>query len=183
MLLTPTHRQSGARPAPDREREDRYCYAACIAELVFGTHKLSGDFQYFHVGDFLGGGLVLNGTIFNGSRSNAAAVGSMLVPYPSAARPQAAQLLAVASVITLHRELKCLKRDTRALWDPGSKWEGIEDVVPSWIENVSWNLAFASINAVAVTDVSRVVIDGWHALSARRAFHCMRASRTIKPYS
>jgi predicted NBD/HSP70 family sugar kinase len=134
--------------------------AACIAELVFGTHKLQGDFQYFHVGDFLGGGLVLNGTIFNGSRSNAAAVGSMLVPYPGATRPQAAQLLAVASVITLHRELKRLKRDTSALWDPGSKWEGIEDVVPSWIENVSWNLAFASINAVAVTDVSRVVIDG-----------------------
>jgi predicted NBD/HSP70 family sugar kinase len=53
-----------------------------------------------------------------------------------------------------------VKRDTSALWDPGSQWEGIEDAVPSWIENVSWNLAFASINAVAVTDVSRVVIDG-----------------------
>ena len=134
--------------------------AACIAELVFGTHKLRGDFQYFHVGDFLGGGLVLNGAIFNGSRSNAAAVGSMLVPNPSAARPKAAQLLAVASVITLHRELERLKRDTSALWDPAKPWEGIDDVLPSWIENISWNLAFASVNAVAVTDVPHVVIDG-----------------------
>jgi predicted NBD/HSP70 family sugar kinase len=32
--------------------------------------------------------------------------------------------------------------------------------VPPWIESVAWNLAFASINAVAITDVSRVVIDG-----------------------
>ena len=134
--------------------------AACIAELTFGSHELRGDFQYFHVGDFLGGGLVLNGTIFNGSRSNAAAVGSMLVPGSSATKSKAVQLLAVASVITLHRELKRLKRDTRVLWDPGTIWAGIEDVLPSWIENVSWNLAFASVNAVAVTDVPRVVIDG-----------------------
>jgi predicted NBD/HSP70 family sugar kinase len=134
--------------------------AACVAELTFGAHKPSGDFQYFYIGTFLGGGLVLNGNIFNGSRSNAGAVGSMLVPNTSrAAGSRAAQLLTVASIITLHNELKRLKRDTSVLWDPAN-WDGIDDVLATWIESVSWNLAFASVNSISVVDVPRVVIDG-----------------------
>jgi predicted NBD/HSP70 family sugar kinase len=137
--------------------------AACLAELTFGVQKPSGDFQYFYIGTFLGGGLVLNGTIFNGSRSNAGAVGSMLVPNPNptpAAGSRAAQLLTVASIITLHNQLKRLKRDTSVLWDPDKNWDGIDDVLANWIESVSWNLAFASVNSISVVDVPRVVIDG-----------------------
>lgn len=135
--------------------------AACIAELIFGTQRFDADFQYFYIGTFLGGGLVLNGTIFHGSRSNAGAVGSMLVPPPrDSTNSQAVQLLAAASIMTLHRELKRLGRDTSVLWNPGTKWAGIDDVLTPWVESVSLNLAFASINAVAAVDVPRVVIDG-----------------------
>lgn len=135
--------------------------AACMAELAFGTQRPRRDFQYFYIGAFLGGGLVLNGKIFEGSRSNAGAVGSMLAPLAHrGSTDKPVQLLTVASIITLHRELKRLKRDTRIVWNPGKSWQGIDDVLTSWIETLSWNLAFAAVNAVCIVDVPSVVIDG-----------------------
>jgi predicted NBD/HSP70 family sugar kinase len=135
--------------------------AACIGEHIFGTSRSQSDFQYFYIGTFLGGGLILNGTIFNGLRSNAGAAGSMLVPGGSlGANTAPSQLLSVASVMTLHRDLKRHNQDTGLLWLPGSTWEGLGEALDLWIESASWNLAFASINSVSVVDVPRVVIDG-----------------------
>ena len=53
--------------------------AACAAEFFFGRCWRYRDFLYFFVGEFLGGGLVLDGALFPGRTGNAAALGSMPV--------------------------------------------------------------------------------------------------------
>ena len=51
--------------------------AACAAEFFFGRCWRYRDFLYFFVGEFLGGGLVLDGALRPGRTGNAAALGSM----------------------------------------------------------------------------------------------------------
>ncbi len=54
--------------------------AACGAELVFGQTKDVNDFVYFYIGSFIGGGIVINGSLYAGRSGNAGALGSMPVP-------------------------------------------------------------------------------------------------------
>ena len=51
--------------------------AACAAEFFFGRCWRHRDFLYFFIGEFLGGGLVLDGALRPGRTGNAAALGSM----------------------------------------------------------------------------------------------------------
>ncbi len=53
--------------------------AACGAELVFGQTKDINDFVYFYIGSFIGGGIVINGSLYPGRSGNAGALGSMPV--------------------------------------------------------------------------------------------------------
>src|SRR5258705_4478649 len=50
---------------------------ACAAELTFGAGASYRDFAYFYVGTFIGGGIVLNSSLFPGRSGNAGALGSM----------------------------------------------------------------------------------------------------------
>lgn len=133
--------------------------AACTGELIFGQPRQRGDFVYVYMGAFIGGGLVLNGTVFVGSRQNAGAVGSMVTfGRPADGNPR--QLLSVASIMTLHRSLLNAGRDPSVLWTHGSEWLGIDDLLEAWVEEVGWHLAVSAVNAVALTDVPILVIDG-----------------------
>ena len=40
--------------------------AACAAELLFGRGRELQDFAYFYLGYFIGGGIVLNGSLYLG---------------------------------------------------------------------------------------------------------------------
>jgi hypothetical protein len=71
--------------------------AACAAELTFGNGNRYRDYAYFFVGSFVGGGIVLNGSLFQGRRGNAGALGSMAVPT-GAAPTTAQQLIRSASL-------------------------------------------------------------------------------------
>lgn len=133
--------------------------AACNGELIFGQPRRRGDFLYVYMGAFIGGGLVLNGTVFVGARQNAGAIGSMVTfGRSSAGVPR--QLLSVASIMTLHRSLLAAGRDPAVLWTHGSEWLGIDDLLEAWVGEVGWHLALAAVNVVALTDVPLLVIDG-----------------------
>ncbi len=51
--------------------------AACAAELVLGEGARYADFLYVFIGSFIGGGVVLNGSLYPGRTGNAGAIGSM----------------------------------------------------------------------------------------------------------
>ena len=78
--------------------------AACAAEFFFGRCWRYRDFLYFFIGEFLGGGLVLDGALRPGRTGNAAALGSMPIMTKSVGGV-APQLIACASVYQLERRL------------------------------------------------------------------------------
>ena len=53
--------------------------SACGAELIFGRGAELTDFVYFFIGTFIGGGIVLNQSVYSGRSGNAGALGSMPV--------------------------------------------------------------------------------------------------------
>src|ERR1700727_3609516 len=79
--------------------------AACAAEFFFGRCWRYRDFLYFFVGEFLGGGLVLDGALRPGRTGNAAALGSMPIMAKSDVGG-ATQLIAYASIYQLERRLE-----------------------------------------------------------------------------
>jgi predicted NBD/HSP70 family sugar kinase len=127
---------------------------SCNAELTFGDSAKPGDFLYIYIGTFIGGGLVLNGRIFRGPHHNAGALGAML------ASGTGKQLLAVASLIALVDDLIGSGIDPAPIWRPDDDWQAISAFVQYWIRQIAPHLAEAIVNAVAITNVSGVVIDG-----------------------
>lgn len=131
--------------------------AACAAELVAGGGSARRDFIYFYVGTFIGGGIVLNGSVFAGPTGNAAALGSMLVP---GAGGRTEQLIDQASLIVLERMLTASSLDPSLLWRTPDDWGAIEQHVESWLGIVAQGLAHAIVAAISIIDFESVVIDG-----------------------
>ena len=84
--------------------------AACAAEFFFGRCWRYRDFLYFFVGEFLGGGLVLDGALRPGRTGNAAALGSMPI-MAKVSGDVAPQLIACASIHQLERRLEAAGLD------------------------------------------------------------------------
>ena len=79
--------------------------AACAAEFVFGKGWRFRDFFYVFVGAFVGGGLVLNGSLRPGRTGNAGALGSMpVMAKGNEGAPR--QLIECASIYQLERRLE-----------------------------------------------------------------------------
>jgi predicted NBD/HSP70 family sugar kinase len=99
--------------------------AACVAELVAGRGRTVPSFLYIFVDTFIGGGLVLDSELRSGNTGNAGAVGSLpwsnaaVAAERGAAAPDArpAQLLSVASLLSLERAYAAAGLDATALAD------------------------------------------------------------------
>ena len=139
--------------------------AACSAELVFGTHEQPSDFLHFYVAFFIGGGVVLDGRLFQGQTGNAGAVGSMPVPDRAG---KMRQLIDLASLVTLEQRLQVRGIDTSLLWDTSEQWALPEDIVADWLDEAAEAIAHAVHGALAVLDCSVVKIDGWMPQDVRR---------------
>ena len=63
------------------------------------------DFLYFYIGSFVGGGIVLNGSLYPGRSGNAGALGSLPVPASSRAGSSSQQLIRSASIYVLEQQL------------------------------------------------------------------------------
>lgn len=131
--------------------------AACGAELVFGPADGPRDFLYFYVGYFIGGGVVLNGSIFSG-RGNAGALGPMPVAVGSqSVRP----LIDVASLYVLERTLWQTGRETSELWETPDHWNIPSDLLEGWLDSAAQGLAHAILSSCSLIDFECVKIDGW----------------------
>jgi predicted NBD/HSP70 family sugar kinase len=131
--------------------------AACAAELLFAERPRPSDFAYFYVGYFIGGGLVLNGTLLQGRGGNAAALGSLPVPK---AKGGAEQLIHAASLYLLEKAIEKRGRDARFMWDSTDDWSSIGKDLDVWLQHAAHGIAHAAVSVAAITEVSDVVIDG-----------------------
>ncbi len=143
--------------------------AACAAELVFGNGAHYLDFLYIFIAWFIGGGVVLNGSLFPGRSGYAGAIAPLPIPASGGTeggRPE--QLLRSASTYTLERRIKAAGGDPRPVWESVDDWSAIEPAVGEWIEEVSDGLAWAMVSALSVIDFQAVVIDGAFPSSVRQ---------------
>jgi predicted NBD/HSP70 family sugar kinase len=133
--------------------------AACAAEFFIGRSWRYRDFLYFFIGEFLGGGLVLDGALRTGRTGNAAALGSMPIAT-KAESGVAPQLIACASIYQLVRRLEAAVTDASSIWATPDSWDDFGSQLDDWIEDSASALAYASVAAVSVIDFEAIVIDG-----------------------
>jgi len=135
--------------------------AACAAEVFFGDGWHYRDFIYFFIGSFVGGGIVLNGSLYPGRTGNAGAVGSMPVGRPdgtNGVRHQ--QLIRTASTYVLANRLIEAGIDPASIWETPKHWSDFGPILDGWIDEVAAGLAVATIAATSVIDFEAAIIDG-----------------------
>ena len=135
--------------------------AACAAELVLGEGARYADFLYVFIGSFIGGGVVLNGSLYPGRTGNAGAIGSMpIARTPANGAPATQQLIRSASLWVLEKKLLAAGRDTSRLWRSPREWDDFGPALDDWIDELAGSLALAIAAATSVVDFEAVIIDG-----------------------
>ena len=133
--------------------------AACASELAFGEGRKYPDFLYIFFATLIGGGVVLDGSLYPGRRGYAGSIGSIPVPSPEPGQlPK--RLIQCASVFLLEKMVRDEGGSTDAIWKEGSDWSDLGLVLDRWIEQTTDSLAFAINAAISVIDFHNVVIDG-----------------------
>jgi predicted NBD/HSP70 family sugar kinase len=139
--------------------------AAAIAELVQGFGARYEDFLHISITTFVGGGLVIDGTLQTGPHGNTAAIGpfpvtpSSLASVPKPAGPFDV-LLHRASIYTLVNHLRFGGVPITRVRDLDPMPSEAAKLVSEWQDDCAAALAQAIIGAIAVVDVEAVVIDG-----------------------
>ncbi|MEM8914612.1 MAG: ROK family transcriptional regulator [Pseudomonadota bacterium] len=140
--------------------------AACGAELIMGRGEALVDFVYFFVGFFVGGGIVLNNSVYSGRSGNAGAFGPMPVPSRDGG---SRQLIQEASIFTLERQLQEEGADPAVLWEDPADWTALEPQLSAWIDRTATGLAHAIVASCAVVDFPAAIIDGGFPAHVRKA--------------
>lgn len=131
--------------------------AACRAEHVYGRGKEFRDYVYFYVAAFVGGGVVLNHSVFDGHRGNAGALGSLPSTGPNG---ESRQLIDVASIHLLESRLEQVGIAREILWREPQDWSSIRRHVNAWMVQTAQELSKAALATCAVIDFEAVLIDG-----------------------
>lgn len=130
--------------------------AACRAELVLGPHRPQQDIVYFFIGTFIGGGIILNGSVYPGRRGNSGGFGPLRVPD----QPGGQRLVDHASLVVLEKMIASRGLDPLLLQDVTNDWSSIEPDLTTWIARAARSLAHAIVSTLAVIDFEAVIIDG-----------------------
>lgn len=130
--------------------------AACAAEMFFGHGRSYRDFAYFYVGFFVGGGIVLNGSLYQGRTGSAGAIGPIPVPSPTGSE----QLIRHASLYLLERRLIKQGHDELVLSQNPENWAGLGQDIDQWVEDTGKNLAHAALAAAGLIDFEAIIVDG-----------------------
>ncbi|MEO8529857.1 MAG: ROK family transcriptional regulator [Deltaproteobacteria bacterium] len=127
---------------------------ACRAEHVFGRGRERLDYAYFFIGSFIGGGVVLNHSVYAGHHGNAGSFGSLPIGGTAGA------LIDAASIYLLETSLLEAKKSTATLWGSVQDWSDYEPELELWLTRTAEALAIAVVAVCAVIDFECVVIDG-----------------------
>lgn len=131
--------------------------AACHAEHLYGRGAEYRDYFYFFIGSMIGGGVALNGTVFEGNQGNAGALGAMRTTGPLG---ESQQLIDTASLFLLEDRLIEAGVDPGILWKKPQDWSSISRYVEPWIGTTAQELAKAALSICAVIDFEAIFIDG-----------------------
>lgn len=131
--------------------------AACFADFIAQTAPRPTGFAYFHVGAFIGAGILAEGRLWEGPTGNAANLGAIMVP-DRYGRPSFVHR--VASINAFEDWL----REAGQVRPPGSPqdwdWDALEPHVGAWLDDAARVLAQAAMTVQAIVELGRVSIDG-----------------------
>lgn len=131
--------------------------AAARAEHVHGRGREFRDFAYIFIGSFIGGGVVLNHSVYEGAFGNAGAFGSL----PARGRDGVErQLIDTASLFLLEARLASEGFPTERLWTQPQDWTGFPAALDDWIAATADQIAGAAVTLCAVVDFEAVIVDG-----------------------
>lgn len=131
--------------------------AGCQAEHIYGRGKEFRDYAYFFIGAFIGGGIVLNHSVYQGHRGNAGALGSLRSVGPQG---ESQQLIDTASIHLLEARLNEFGINPQVLWEQPQDWSDLGRFVDPWLGRTAQELAKASLSVCAVIDFEAILIDG-----------------------
>ena len=138
--------------------------AACQAEHTHGRGKEFRDYAYFFIGTFIGGGIVLNNSVFEGRQGNAGALGSLRSIGPHG---ESMQLVDMASIHQLELRLREVDLDPQQLWSDPDSWHNLSRYVDPWLGQTAQELAKAALSTCSVIDFEAILIDGAFPASIR----------------
>jgi predicted NBD/HSP70 family sugar kinase len=130
--------------------------AACGAELHFSHRGSNIDLLYIFIGSFAGGGVVLNGSLYQGRTGNAGALGSMPVAHNGAR----SQLIHHASLLMLEQRLIRDQKDPSLLQNANADWSQLGKALDDWIATSAEALASTIVAGTSVIDFNEICIDG-----------------------
>ena len=134
--------------------------AACGAELTFGHGKHHSEFAYFFIGYFIGGGLVINDSVYRGRTGNAGAFGSLPV-IDENSKNGLSQLIDTSSIHLFESEvLSGTDSATDYLVHDSKIWLSETETLDAWISKLTGSLAMAIVSINSVVDVGVIIIDG-----------------------
>lgn len=131
--------------------------AACQAEHSFGRGKEFRDYAYFFIGAYIGGGIVLDNTVYEGRQGNAGALGSLRSIGPNG---ESMQLVEMASIRQLEERLNEVDLDPRELWSDPDSWTRFLRYVDPWLRQTAQELSKAALSVCSVIDFEAILIDG-----------------------
>ncbi len=129
--------------------------AACAAELMVSRQRHYTDFLYIYVGWFIGGGLVLGGSLYPGRRGNSAAIGSL----PVTAGGDTYQALQIASLSTLDEATRAAFRSDEML-DRHLAEARSGGPLADWLDRSARAIAQIIASGAAMLDLQAACIDG-----------------------
>jgi len=139
------------------------CSAAAAAELYFGELKALNNFLYIYIDTFVGGGLVLNGSLEKGIHSNAANLATLPVP-PSKLDSQRHTgnwdtLVNRATIATLLKHLRYHQVNIDNIADLAEVIDDNRGLVHDWMQDCAEGIVFCIMSCVSFLDLETVVID------------------------
>lgn len=134
--------------------------AACAAELTFGNPKKHDNFLYIYISYFIGGGIVLNGSVFEGPSGNAGALGPMPIRVSTDKHSKGQSLLHRSSKISLQHMIAKAGGNSDIIWNNQTNWSELGNILNQWIDELSDDIAYAIISAISVIDFPAIILDG-----------------------
>ena len=100
--------------------------------------------------------MIIDGKVYEGRNRNAGAIGSM----PVGDGDHSGQLIRLASLFTLERELAAAGYNAERMWDRTSDWSDLGPALDNWLDRAANGIARAIASAASVVDFQAAVIDG-----------------------
>ena len=131
--------------------------AACWAEVLAQSEPRPLGFAYFHIGSYIGAGIVADGRLWDSPAGNTANLGAIIVADEHG-QPTFAHR--VASITAFERRLRAAGC-TPPPGDPQDwDWAALEPLAAAWIDDAGRALAQAAMTAQAIVELDRISIDG-----------------------